>query len=167
MKISREAKIGLAGIIALVLLFFTIKFLQGVQLFSTQDTYYINFRNAKALAKSSPVYADGYNVGIVSDLHYDYKGITENDIATDSDYKGKRLSQNNLGFTNYWERKTKMIFTAQKTQSGYDVFYYTQTSPDAQPQFLKYNYANGALTKTSITQSEIDEFKSEWRFIFD
>jgi len=72
MKISREAKIGLTGIIALVLLFFTIKFLQGVQLFSTQDTYYINFRNAKALAKSSPVYADGYNVGIVSDIRYDY-----------------------------------------------------------------------------------------------
>ncbi len=73
MKISREAKIGLTGIIALILLFFTIKFLQGVQLFTTQDTYYINFRNAKALAKSSPVYADGYDVGIVSDIRYDYE----------------------------------------------------------------------------------------------
>lgn len=72
MKISREVKIGLTGLIALVLLFFTIKFLQGVSLFTTQDTYYINFHNAKGLAKSSPVYADGYNVGIVSDIHYDY-----------------------------------------------------------------------------------------------
>lgn len=72
MRISREAMIGLTGVIALVLLFFTIKFLQGVNLFTTQDTYYINFRNAKALAKSSPVYADGYNVGIVSDIRYDY-----------------------------------------------------------------------------------------------
>ena len=72
MKISREAMIGFTGVVALVLLFFTIKFLQGVSLFTTQDTYYINFRNAKALAKSSPVYADGYNVGIVSDIRYDY-----------------------------------------------------------------------------------------------
>lgn len=72
MTISREAKIGFAGIIALVLLFFTIKFLQGISLFNVQDTYYINFSNAKALAKSSPVYADGYNVGIVSDIRYDY-----------------------------------------------------------------------------------------------
>ena len=72
MKISREAMIGFTGVIALVLLFFTIKFLQGASLFTTQDTYYINFRNAKALAKSSPVYADGYNVGIVSDIRYDY-----------------------------------------------------------------------------------------------
>lgn len=73
MKISREAKIGFTGLVALVLLFFTIKFLQGVSLFTTQDTYYINFRDAKGLAKSSPVYADGYNVGIVSDIHYDYE----------------------------------------------------------------------------------------------
>lgn len=73
MKISREVKIGLTGVVALVLLFFTIKFLQGVQLFSSQDTYYINFADAKGLAKSSPVYADGYNVGIVSNLSYDYE----------------------------------------------------------------------------------------------
>ena len=66
MSISREVKI------ALVVLFLIINFLQGSSLFSTQDTYYINFRNAKALAKSSPVYADGYNVGIVSNIHYDY-----------------------------------------------------------------------------------------------
>ena len=72
MKIPREAKIGVAAVIALVLLYATIKFLQGVNLFSTQDTYYINFRNAKALAKSSPVYADGYDVGIVADIRYDY-----------------------------------------------------------------------------------------------
>lgn len=73
MKISREAKIGLAGIIALVLLFFTIQFLRGISLFSANDIYYINFSNAKALAKSSPVYADGYNVGVVSDIRYDYE----------------------------------------------------------------------------------------------
>ena len=72
MSISREMKIGLAGVIALVVLFLIINFLQGSSLFTTQDTYYINFRNAKALAKSSPVYADGYNVGIVSNIHYDY-----------------------------------------------------------------------------------------------
>lgn len=72
MTISREVKIGLTGIVALVLLFFTIKFLQGINLFQSHDTYYINFRNAKALAKSSPVYADGYDVGIVADIFYDY-----------------------------------------------------------------------------------------------
>lgn len=73
MQISREVKIGLTGVVALVVLFLIINFLQGANLFTTQDTYYINFSNAKALAKSSPVYADGYNVGIVSNIHYDYE----------------------------------------------------------------------------------------------
>lgn len=73
MKISREVKIGFVGIIALVLLFFTIKFLQGINVFTTNDVYYINFSNAKALAKSSPVYADGFNVGIVSNITYDFE----------------------------------------------------------------------------------------------
>jgi len=73
MTIPREAKIGIIGIIALALLYFTVKFLQGVNIFSQQDTYYIKFHNAKALAKSSPVYADGYNVGIVSSIYYDYE----------------------------------------------------------------------------------------------
>ncbi|MCR4994237.1 MAG: MlaD family protein [Bacteroidales bacterium] len=72
MKISREVKIGLSGLVAIVLLFFTIKFLQGVSLFQRHDTYVIKFSNAKTLAKSSPVYADGYNVGIVSQIYYDY-----------------------------------------------------------------------------------------------
>ncbi|MBQ7442916.1 MAG: MCE family protein [Bacteroidaceae bacterium] len=71
MKLSRETKIGIVGVIALALLFYTIQFLQGVNIFSTADKYYINFADAKGLAKSSPVYADGYNVGIVSSISYD------------------------------------------------------------------------------------------------
>ncbi len=59
------------GVIAMVILFFGIRFLKGISLFSAQDTYYIKFSNAKGLSKSSTVFADGYNVGIVSDITYD------------------------------------------------------------------------------------------------
>lgn len=72
MKLPREAQIAINGIAAIVILYFIIMFLQGVNIFSNKDTYFIKFQNAKALAKSSPVYADGYNVGIVSDIFYDY-----------------------------------------------------------------------------------------------
>ena len=34
----REVKIGLTGIVALVLLFFGMKFLKGMKLFNTNDT---------------------------------------------------------------------------------------------------------------------------------
>ena len=80
MSMKHEVKIALTTIIALVILFFTIKFMQGINIFDNRDTYYITFKNAKTLAESSPVYADGYNVGIVSNLHYDYdhpeRGVT-------------------------------------------------------------------------------------------
>lgn len=73
MKISKEAKIGFTGILSLVILFIGLNFLKGINLFSTQNTYYINFKNAKALSKNSTVYADGYNVGVVSGIHYDFE----------------------------------------------------------------------------------------------
>ncbi|MBQ9524088.1 MAG: MCE family protein [Bacteroidaceae bacterium] len=69
---KKEVKIGITGIIALVVLFLGINFLKGKNLFSSTSTYYIKFANAKGLSKSSNVYADGYNVGVVSDIIYDY-----------------------------------------------------------------------------------------------
>ena len=82
---KKEVKIGLAGIVALVLLFLGINFLKGVNLFTTNNTYYIRFDNAKGLSKSSTVYADGYNVGIVSSIIYDYDnpGQVLVEISTD------------------------------------------------------------------------------------
>ncbi len=78
-------KIGLAGAIALIVLFFGINFLKGVNLFTANNIYYIKFSNAKALSKSSTVYADGYNVGVVSDIIYDYDspGQVLVEISTD------------------------------------------------------------------------------------
>ena len=86
---KREIKIGITGIVALVMLFFGMKFLKGVQLFNTSDLYYITFRDAKGLSKSSTVYADGYNIGIVSNVMYDYNrpGNVVVEISVNSDVK--------------------------------------------------------------------------------
>lgn len=67
---KREIKIGLTGIAALVILFVGINFLKGVKLFDTSKSYYIVFKNAKGLTKSSTVYADGFNIGIVDNVTY-------------------------------------------------------------------------------------------------
>ena len=69
---KREFKIGLTGIVALVMLFFGMKFLKGIRLFGNNDTYYIRFNDAKTLSKSTTVYADGFDIGIVSNVTYDY-----------------------------------------------------------------------------------------------
>lgn len=86
---TREVKIGLTGIAALVILYFGIQFLKGASLFSTTDTYCITFRNAKGLSKSSTVYADGYDVGIVSGISYDFEkpGEVVVTISVDKDVR--------------------------------------------------------------------------------
>ena len=72
MTMTKEVKIGLTGVIALVVLFLGINFLKGMSLFSSQDVYYIQFKNAKGLSKNSTVYADGFNIGRVSNVLYDF-----------------------------------------------------------------------------------------------
>ncbi len=72
MKLTREVKIGLTGVVALALFYIGLNFLKGINLFSSTATYYVLFKDAKGLAKSSPVYADGFNVGIVRSIDYDY-----------------------------------------------------------------------------------------------
>jgi phospholipid/cholesterol/gamma-HCH transport system substrate-binding protein len=69
---KKEFKIGLAGIVALVTLFFGIKFLKGKSLFSVTNEYYVTFVDAKGLTKSSTVFVDGFEAGIVSNIQYDY-----------------------------------------------------------------------------------------------
>lgn len=70
---KKEYKIGVVGIVALVALFLGINFLKGKALFNTNNEYFVRFSDAKGLAKSSMVFVDGYEVGIVSDILYDYK----------------------------------------------------------------------------------------------
>ena len=85
-----EIKIGLTGVIALVALYLGINFLKGINLFSSSEKYYISFANTKGLTKSSAVYADGYKVGIVSDIKYDYNHPGEVIVEINTE-KGLRI----------------------------------------------------------------------------
>ena len=69
---SKEVKIALVAICGLVILFFGMNFLKGLNLFSTSNTYFISFKNISGLSASSPIYADGYQVGVVSGIQYSY-----------------------------------------------------------------------------------------------
>lgn len=73
MNMRKEVKIGLAGIGALLILFFGINYLKGINLFKPESYYYIDFENINGLAKSSPVFANGFKVGIVNEIQYNYQ----------------------------------------------------------------------------------------------
>ena len=47
-------------------------FLKGLNIFSSEDNYYVQFSDITGLSSSSPVYADGFKVGVVKDIIYDY-----------------------------------------------------------------------------------------------
>ncbi|MCR4584029.1 MAG: MlaD family protein [Prevotella sp.] len=70
---TKEVQIALVAIVGVVVLFFGMKFLKGLTIFSTDDNYYVKFRDVSGLSVSSPVYANGFRVGVVEDVIYDYE----------------------------------------------------------------------------------------------
>ncbi len=73
MKITKEIKIALVAIVSIVLLFFGMNFLKGMTLFSSGNSYYITFKDISGLSSSSPIFANGYRVGVVKDVSFDYE----------------------------------------------------------------------------------------------
>ena len=73
MKLTKEIKIALVAIVGILVMYFGINFLKGMNLFSTNNAYYITFADIQGLGASTPIYADGYKVGTVDGLEYDYK----------------------------------------------------------------------------------------------
>lgn len=73
MKLTKEIKIALVAIVGILVMYFGINFLKGMNLFSTNNAYYMTFDDIQGLGASTPIYADGYKVGTVDGLEYDYR----------------------------------------------------------------------------------------------
>ncbi len=71
-RISKEVKIGAAFIISVALLYIGVNFLKGSNVFSHDNTYYTVVSNAGGVAASSIITTNGYQVGTVSRVEYDY-----------------------------------------------------------------------------------------------
>lgn len=86
---NKEVIIGLCVIAAMAILFFGINFLKGVNLFKAVNFYYASFTNVQGLAVSAPVTLNGFQVGLVRDIHYEYDnpGHVLVEISLDKDLK--------------------------------------------------------------------------------
>ena len=69
---TKEVKSALVAILGIVVLYYGLQFLKGLPLFSDDDSYYVTFNDVSGVAPSTPVYANGYKVGVVKDVVYDY-----------------------------------------------------------------------------------------------
>lgn len=85
--LTKEVKIALVAITGLVLLFFGLNFLKGMKVFSPQNTYYIKFSDISGLTPSTPIYANGFRVGVVKDVVFDYDNADNLKVAVDIDKK--------------------------------------------------------------------------------
>jgi phospholipid/cholesterol/gamma-HCH transport system substrate-binding protein len=67
-----EIKIGIIVIFAFAIFIWGLNFLKGVNLFNPQNYFVVSFEKVDGLVKSSPVMLDGFQVGLVRDIQYQY-----------------------------------------------------------------------------------------------
>lgn len=85
---SKELKIGLLGILALLTIYLLINFFKGIDVFKDTEKYYVRFNNIGELVNASPVFLNGYKVGNVSNILYDFRKREDVVVEIDID---KRL----------------------------------------------------------------------------
>jgi len=91
---SKEVIIGLVTVISLGLLFFGLNYLKGVNIFKPSNLYYVRMPDVSELQNSGPVFVDGFKVGLVSAMAYDYqKGNVVVQISLDKKMKVPTGSQ--------------------------------------------------------------------------
>ena len=66
---NKHVKIGFAFLVSLVMIFFGINFLKGVNIFKKQNTYISVFNNVFNLNVSSPILVNGYQVGLINSIN--------------------------------------------------------------------------------------------------
>lgn len=63
---TREIKIGIVAIAAILIVYFGIIFLKGIKLSSTENVYYITMSDVNGLSPQADVLANGMVVGQVN-----------------------------------------------------------------------------------------------------
>ncbi|MDE7181115.1 MAG: MlaD family protein [Muribaculaceae bacterium] len=71
--VNKELIIGLCVIVAIAVLVFGIEYLKGINMFNPANFYYASYDNVSGLEVSAPVNIDGYKVGQVRSIEFDYE----------------------------------------------------------------------------------------------
>ena len=107
MKIRKEIRIGIIGIIALIMLFFGLNFLKGINMFKPVNHFYVAFDDVAGIALSSPVFANGYQIGTVRNISFDYKRMDRVIVEVKTEKKM------NIPKGSYAELVTEMLGTVK------------------------------------------------------
>ena len=76
-KFSKEIQIALVAVVGIIVLYFGLQFLKGMTLFSTDNRYFVKFQDVSGLSVASPIFANGYRVGVVETIDFNYGNTSE------------------------------------------------------------------------------------------
>lgn len=115
---KKEFKIGVVGIAAIAMIVFGINYLKGVQMFQPSNYYYVEYTNVSGLATSSPVFVNGYKIGIVRSVAYNYQkpGHVTVGIEIDSEMRIPKGSKGVLETEMLGGVKMNLEFSNEKNQ---------------------------------------------------
>jgi phospholipid/cholesterol/gamma-HCH transport system substrate-binding protein len=71
-KLNKESRIGLTVIIAIALFIWGLNYLKGLNLLKQAQQYYVVYNQIDGLVTSAPVMLDGFQVGLVKSIDYQY-----------------------------------------------------------------------------------------------
>ncbi len=74
---TKEIRIALVVLVGIVVLFMGMSFLKGMIMFTDDNTYKVVLKDLSGLSTSTPVYANGYKVGVVKDIEFDFENIND------------------------------------------------------------------------------------------
>jgi phospholipid/cholesterol/gamma-HCH transport system substrate-binding protein len=72
---TKEIQVAFATIVGLVVLFFGLQFLKGLSV-TSGDNYVVVFDDVSGVSQGNPVYANGFRVGTVEVVNYNYADMT-------------------------------------------------------------------------------------------
>ncbi|MGL5790089.1 MAG: MlaD family protein, partial [Bacteroidales bacterium] len=78
---TKEFKIGIITAVCFFILIYGLNYLKGVNLFKPSNYYLIEYKNVEGLEISSPVKIDGFKVGLVTSVDFDYQ--TNNNVVVE------------------------------------------------------------------------------------
>lgn len=70
---TKEVVIGFSVIVAIAILIFGIDYLKGINVLKAANYYYATYSNIEGMEQSAPVVLNGYKVGEVREINYDFE----------------------------------------------------------------------------------------------
>jgi phospholipid/cholesterol/gamma-HCH transport system substrate-binding protein len=143
-NISKEFKVGLLAIVAIVTLYFGFNFLKGIDLFKDTNNYYALYHNIDGLTVSNPVVINGLSVGRVSniDILQDKGNIVSVEVNISSNIKLRKGTLARLVNTDFLGSKAIELMLSDTSTLYYsDGDTLTSRVDEGITEFLKQNAA--------------------------